>query len=294
MPPFTTQELQSAIAELDQAIVSHEQWYKSLLRILISRVPAEPADLRPAAHQHCRFGQWYGNVSTTLLRDHPAFISLGDAHEKMHVYARTLLQLVSDNKPVTTGQLDQFENALDKMRLEIQSLRHELSEVIQSQDPLTGAQNRAGLLPWLREQQALSQRRGQQCALTMLDLDHFKQVNDQYGHLTGDKDLISTVQCLQTILRPYDRIYRYGGEEFLLCMPGTTPEEAREVAERMCHAVAAQRIQIEGSNKILQVTASLGVAMLDPSRSVEASIEAADTAMYRGKKSGRNCVVTEF
>lgn len=294
MPPYTTQELQSAIAELDQAIFSHEQWYKSLLRILISRVPAEPADLRPAAHQHCRFGQWYGNVSTTLLRDHPAFISLGDAHEKMHVYARTLLQLVSDNKPVTTGQLDQFENALDKRRLEIQSLRHELSEVIQSQDPLTGAQNRAGLLPWLREQQALSQRRGQQCALTMLDLDHFKQVNDQYGHLTGDKVLISTVQCLQAILRPYDRIYRYGGEEFLLCMPGTTPEEAREVAERMCHAVAAQRIQIEGSNKILQVTASLGVAMLDPSRSVEASIEAADTAMYRGKKSGRNCVVTEF
>lgn len=294
MPPFTTQELQSAIAELDQAIFSHEQWYKSLLRILISRVPAEPADLRPDAHQHCRFGQWYGNVSTTLLRDHPAFISLGDAHEKMHVYARTLLQLVSDNKPVTTGQLDQFENALDKMRLEIQSLRHELSEVIQSQDPLTGAQNRASLLPWLREQQALSQRRGQHCALAMLDLDHFKQVNDKHGHLVGDRVLISTVQCLQAILRPYDRIYRYGGEEFLLCMPGTTPEEAREVAERMCHAVAAQRIQIEGSNKILQVTASLGVAMLDPSRSVEASIEAADTAMYRGKKSGRNCVVTEF
>jgi diguanylate cyclase (GGDEF)-like protein len=294
MPSFTMQELQSAIAELDQAIFSHEQWYKSLLRILISRVPAEPADLRPDAHQHCRFGQWYENVSTALLREHPAFVSLGDAHEKMHVYARTLLQLVSDNKLVATSQLDQFENALDKMRLEIQSLRLELSEVIQNQDPLTGAQNRAGLLPWLREQHALSQRRGQHCALTMLDLDHFKRANDEYGHLAGDKVLISTVQCLQTILRPYDRIYRYGGEEFLLCMPGTTPEEAREVAERMCHAVAAQRIQPDGFDNILQVTASLGVAMLDPSRSVEASIESADNAMYRGKKSGRNCVVTEY
>ena len=294
MPSFTMQELQSAIAELDQAIFSHEQWYKSLLRILISRVPAEPADLRPDAHQRCRFGQWYENVSTALLREHPAFVSLGDAHEKMHVYARTLLQLVSDNKPVATSQLDQFENALDKMRLEIQSLRLELSEVIQNQDPLTGAQNRAGLLPWLREQHALSQRRGQHCALTMLDLDHFKRVNDEYGHLAGDKVLISTVQCLQTILRPYDRIYRYGGEEFLLCMPGTTPEEAREVTERMCHAVAAQRIQPDGFDNILQVTASLGVAMLDPSRSVEASIESADNAMYRGKKSGRNCVVTEY
>ncbi len=77
-------------------------------------------------------------------------------------------------------------------------------------------------------------------------------------------------------------------------MPGTTPEEAREVAERMCHAVAAQRIQPNGSDHILQVTASLGVAMLDPSRSVEASIEAADNAMYRGKKFGRNRVVTEY
>ena len=77
-------------------------------------------------------------------------------------------------------------------------------------------------------------------------------------------------------------------------MPGTTPEEAREVTERMCHAVAAQRIQPDGFDNILQVTASLGVAMLDPSRSVEASIESADNAMYRGKKSGRNCVVTEY
>jgi diguanylate cyclase (GGDEF)-like protein len=128
----------------------------------------------------------------------------------------------------------------------------------------------------------------------MLDLDHFKQVNDEHGHLAGDKVLISTVQCLQAILRPYDRIYRYGGEEFLLCMPGTTPEEAREVAERMCHAVAAQRIQPDGTDHILRVTASLGVTMLDPSRSVEDSIESADRAMYEAKKLGRNRVVTEY
>ena len=128
----------------------------------------------------------------------------------------------------------------------------------------------------------------------MLDLDHFKRANDEHGHLAGDKVLISTVQCLQAILRPYDRIYRYGGAEFLLCMPGTTPEEAREVAERMCHAVAAQRIQPDGTDHILRVTASLGVTMLDPSRSVEDSIESADRAMYEAKKLGRNRVVTEY
>ncbi len=205
MPPSTMQELQSAISELDQAIFSHEQWYKSLLRILISRVPANPVDLRPDAHQHCRFGQWYGNVSTVILRDHPAFISLGD----------------SGPRSLQAGQC------------RIRSSR--------------------------RRQGA--------------HLDHAMPAG------------------YSPAIRPDIPLWRRGVPS---CMPGTTPDEAREVAGRMCHAVAAQRIQPDGSNEILQVTASLGLAMLDPSRSVEASIESADKTMYKAKKSGRNRMVTEY
>lgn len=289
----TRQQLQSTIAELDQAIYNHEQWYKSLLRVLISRVPADPADLMPDAHRRCRFGQWYENVPTAFLRQHPAFLSLEHAHQKMHDCARTLLQLVSSGTPIPASSLDLFENSLDKMRLEIHALRHEFTELAQNQDPLTGAQTRLGLLSWLREQHCLVQRGAQTCALALLDLDHFKEINDRYGHAAGDKVLIVTVQCLQALLRPYDKIYRYGGEEFLICMPGTTLDVAVGVAERLRDAIATQRIHSDGSDHYLQVTASFGVAMLDSARSAEESIDHVDKAMYEAKRAGRNCIVAE-
>jgi len=292
--PFTTptrQQLQSTIAELDQAIYNHEQWYKNVLRALISHVPADAADLMPDAHRRCRFGHWYESVPAVFLRQHPAFLSLELAHKNMHDCARNLLELVANGTPIPPTSLDLFENALDKMRLEIHALHHEFTEIAQNLDPLTGALTRAGLLSWLREQHSLVQRGAQTCALTLLDLDHFKQINDRYGHAVGDRVLISTVQCLQTLLRPYEKIYRYGGEEFLICMPGTTLENACGVAERLRDTVAAQRIQSEASDHNLQVTASFGVTILDPSLSVEDSIERADKAMYEAKKTGRNCVV---
>ncbi|WP_461481967.1 diguanylate cyclase [Porticoccus sp.] len=293
-PPFATptrQQLQSTIAELDQAIYNHEQWYKSLLRVLISHVPAETADLLPDAHRRCRFGQWYENVPSAFLRQHPAFLSLQHAHRNMHDCARNLLQLVANGSAIPPSSLDLFENTLDKMRLEIHALRHEFMERVQNQDPLTGALTRIGLLSWLREQHSLVQRGVQTCALVLLDLDHFKDINDRYGHPAGDRVLVSSVQCLQALLRPYDKIYRYGGEEFLICMPSTTLEEARCVAERLRDSIAAQRILCDGSDQMLQVTASFGVTMLDQSLAVEDAIDHVDKAMYEAKTAGRNCVV---
>lgn len=290
---FTNQQLQSVISQLDQALYNHEQWYKNLLRALIAHVPPEAPDLMPDAHRRCRFGQWYESLPVAFLHDHPAFISLGQAHEKMHSSARTLLQRTLDDLPISSSDLDQFNNVLDRMRLEIQALRHEFADRAQNRDPLTGARNRASLLSDLREQHGLVQRGVHSCTLAMLDLDHFKRINDEYGHTAGDAALTSTVQCLQALLRPYDRIYRYGGEEFLLCMPGTTLDEARGMAERMQAAIAAQSIQFDNAGHLLQVTASFGVAALAQSRSVEDSIDRADKAMYEAKTTGRNRVVAE-
>lgn len=293
MPFFTNQQLQSAIAQLDQALYNHEQWYKNLLRVLIAHVPPEAPDLMPDAHRRCRFGQWYESLPAAFLREHPTFASMGQAHEKMHSGARTLLQRVSDKLPISSDDLDKFNNVLDRMRLKVQALQHELADMAQNRDPLTGARNRASLLSDLREQHALAQREVQACALAMLDLDHFKRINDEYGHAAGDAALVSTVQCLQALLRPYDRIYRYGGEEFLLCMPSTTLDQAREVADRMRVAIAAQSIRLDNAGHVLQVTASFGVATLAPSRSVEDSIDRADKALYEAKAAGRNRVAVE-
>jgi diguanylate cyclase len=103
-----------------------------------------------------------------FLSEHPAFIALGEAHEQMHHGAAQLLQRIVDELPVSPEGLDQFNNVLDRMRLEMQSLRHELADTAQNRDPLTGARSRASLLSDLREQHALVRRGVQECALAMI------------------------------------------------------------------------------------------------------------------------------
>src|SRR5574337_784505 len=289
MPYFSIQQLQMAIAEIEQAIYNHEQWYRNLLRALIARLPPDAPDLMPDAHRRCRFGQWYDSDVAGLLRDHPAFIAIAQAHEQMHRSATYLLQRVTDALPVSTNDLDQFNNVLDRLRLELQSLRNELVEATHNRDPLTGARNRTRLLADLREQQALVRRGVQHCALAMIDIDRLKEINARYGHVAGDAVLASTSQCLHTYVRSSDRLYRYGGEEFLLCMPNTTVDAALEIAERLRSAVAAHQIRY-GDGPGLQITASFGIAALDAEHPVEESIDRVDKAMYQAKTAGRNRV----
>jgi len=146
------------------------------------------------------------------------------------------------------------------------------------------------MLSDLREQHALVRRGLQECTLAMIDIDHFKDVNDSYGHAMGDAVLKLIAQCLQADMRSFDRLYRYGGEEFLLCSPQTSVVVAASLAERLRSDVAEQRIQNGAGGQIVQVTASFGVAALDGTRPVEEAIERADEAMYRAKMAGRDRV----
>jgi diguanylate cyclase len=283
-------DLQLAIAQLDQAIYNHDQWYKNVQRVLIARLPPDASDLEPEAHRRCRFGQWYDSNGAALLGDHAAFAALGEAHKQMHAGGARILQRSADELPISVSDLDQFNNLLDRMRLEIESLRSELADTAQNRDPLTGARNRGSLLSDLREQQALVRRDVQACALVMIDLDHFKEINDRYGHAAGDAVLMSTAQCLQAQVRPYDRVYRYGGEEFLVSMPQTDVDAATEAADRLRAAVAAQEVHAGAGGVALQVTASFGVAALEAAPPVEESIDRADKALYQAKSAGRNRV----
>src|ERR1035437_267358 len=142
MEHLSGDELQAAIAQLDQAIYNHEQWYKNVQRVLIARLPPDAADLEPGAHHRCRFGQWYDSDGAALLGDHVAFAALGEAHKQMHGGAARILQRSADQLPISVSDLDQFNNLIDRMRLEIQSLRSELAEAAQNRDPLTGVRNR--------------------------------------------------------------------------------------------------------------------------------------------------------
>lgn len=158
-----------------------------------------------------------------------------------------------------------------------------------SHDLLTGALNRHAMLPLLEGQIQLVQRGRQVCALALIDLDHFKRVNDNHGHLTGDQVLCRVVDTMEATLRPSDKLARYGGEEFLLLMPATTLAEAEVVLERVRAAVALQHWQdlVPG----WPITLSAGITNVHPSDRLDDVLARADTSLYQAKNSGRNrCV----
>lgn len=159
-----------------------------------------------------------------------------------------------------------------------------------SHDALTGLINRREFLRRLDEELARLKRHGGQASLLMLDLDHFKRVNDVHGHAAGDQVLKALADIFKAYLREQDVAGRLGGEEFACLLPQTGLGEALRVAERLRVELEAWSVVV-GESKTLRVTASIGVAACLPADSAECVMARADEALYRAKGSGRNCVV---
>ncbi|ARU32184.1 GGDEF domain-containing protein [Sulfuriferula sp. AH1] len=206
----------------------------------------------------------------------------------MHRLAAKLLQTVASGSMILPLDYDSFVNALERLRLQLFTLKRELEDLLYNLDPLTGANNRIGMLTKLREQQDLVRRHVQSSCIAMMDIDHFKAINDTYGHSIGDTVLAASARNVMEHLRPYDKLFRYGGEEFLLCMQNADVDLGYEVVERVRQGLAANHIDY-GGKKPLQITMSFGIALLDAEVTVEQSIEHADKAMYAAKLAGRNC-----
>lgn len=281
-------ELRQIIAQLDQAIYNHQQWYNALIRTLVCRLPGDENDNNPESFKKCRFGQWYYGPTSEKLRNHLGFTAIGIAHQQMHELVIRLLKAVDMDNTISTLEFDSFANALEHLRLEIFSLKNELETLLYNRDPLTMTTNRVNMLSMLREQQAFVMRKGYPCSVLMIDLDHFKKINDDYGHAVGDKVLSVLAQVIIKNLRTYDKVFRYGGEEFLIYLPQTELPQGFEIAERLRQEISQKAIGID-KQKEVYVTVSIGVTLLDPNSLVETSIDHADKAMYLAKSEGRNC-----
>ncbi|MEQ1516672.1 MAG: GGDEF domain-containing protein, partial [Usitatibacteraceae bacterium] len=158
-------------------------------------------------------------------------------------------------------------------------------------DPLTGAFNRRTFLELAEKEIARTRRARGSLSLIMLDLDHFKQMNDRNGHLAGDEVLKGVVIVVQTCLRKEDLLVRYGGEEFCILLPGVAIDRTVLLAERIRDAVEQAKFAFNG--RTLQVTVSVGVSALSPegTEGVDKLVDRADEALYTAKKAGRNRVV---
>jgi two-component system cell cycle response regulator len=172
------------------------------------------------------------------------------------------------------------------LQLNLLQAREELRERA-SKDLLTMLPNRSAIAHTLENEIARCHRDHRTVGIILLDLDHFKKVNDTLGHFAGDAVLRETALRLRSNMRPYDQVGRYGGEEFLVVLPNCDLEQAGNQAERMRHRLHATSMLVDGSE--LQVSASFGVTISDGSeRSPDVFVRVADEALYRAKANGRN------
>lgn len=162
-------------------------------------------------------------------------------------------------------------------------------ETLNRTDRLTGTANRAHVLERLNVEVARLERMPGDLSVGVLDVDHFKLVNDQYGHLVGDEALRVVARALGASLRQVDLVGRFGGEEFLVIFVGAPPDGVMIAADRCRLAIEQAEIRAQGQR--LHVTASLGVAHFEAGESVENLIRRADEALYRAKHEGRNRIV---
>jgi diguanylate cyclase (GGDEF)-like protein len=156
------------------------------------------------------------------------------------------------------------------------------------QDYLTGAFSRRFIFDQLENQVQLKERHNSSAAIIIFDLDHFKSINDKYGHTSGDAALKATVAVAKSTLRITDQVARFGGEEFMVLLPLTDALSAQRLAERLRQALEAMPIDADG--QAIHLTASFGIAELGHRETVALWVQRADSALYRAKHGGRNRV----
>ncbi len=226
------------------------------------------------------------------LRDIPVIMLTGHGDRELKI--KLLGQGASDyvTKPFDGGELI----ARVKVQLKIKRLQDELKKSntmlkhLSNTDPLTLVYNRRFMTEMLGKELQRADRKGGYLSMVMLDIDHFKPVNDQYGHQNGDQVLVTVAELSRIGLRSYDFVARYGGEEFVLILPETGHKDALKIAERLRDRIQLHPFKNELSG--LKITVSMGVATypVDLITTVADLIRGADEAMYRAKAAGRNRV----
>ncbi len=267
-----------------------------------------------------------GEISTTdlflldfrtgLADDKVLFRMLSELRSRSATrHAGILALLPSDARHAAAMALDLGANDITYGSVDADEIRHRCTILLQAKheadalrrtvetgleaaitDPLTGLFNRRYAMPHLSRLSAESCKTGRQFAIMVLDLDHFKAINDTFGHKAGDEILRQTAQRLQGNLRAVDLLARIGGEEFLVAIPNSDVVHARTAAERLCNLIGGTPFFVGADRQEVNVTMSVGVSLSDGQEATEVEedlgdlVSAADVALYAAKNGGRNKV----
>lgn len=191
------------------------------------------------------------------------------------------------NQRFDEQELNQLESLLSSLLFPLRNaLLYRAAVQSALRDPLTDTGNRIAMEQTLQREVDLARRNLQPLSVLMLDIDHFKRINDQYGHGTGDEVLKAVATTLKVRLRNVDMVFRFGGEEFLVLLSGTCREAAALVGERLRLGILELQYLVQGHP--LDLSISLGCATLLPAESVDSLLRRADNALYVAKREGRN------
>jgi len=285
---LSDEQILEVIELLETADQNHRDWLQRMHMSIICHQPFDADVFTEDAHRCCMFGQWYYNNAPELLKPRAEFIALEPLHQAMHDAARRLAGICSEGQSVTVSDYEDFVDRQRNFSGALLALRDSLREYLYSFDALTGLMTRQPFSLVLESEYARIERTGASSCIVLIDIDLFKSINDNYGHITGDHVLRDVAQFVRNNLRSYDTVCRYGGEEFLIILPNTSTRKAFEIIDRLRKDIAELDMRNE-QGVAFQVTISAGIAPLSDSME-KTSVGMADKALYQAKNSGRNRV----
>ncbi|MFN6240063.1 MAG: diguanylate cyclase [Microcystis sp.] len=231
-------------------------------------------------------------LKSNALYAHIPIIFVTDSEEKediINAFNSGAVDYV--NKPFYSWELlakVKIHLELKKTQEELKNINYQLEKLVRT-DSLTGVNNRREILALGEKELQRCRRYHRYFSLVFIDIDHFKHINDTFGHLLGDKTLITVAGAIKNCLRQVDSFGRFGGEEFVAILPETNLEDAETLARRICQVI--NKLNIEIDRQKVRVTASIGVATFSTQdNNLEEVIERADRAMFAAKNQGRNRV----
>lgn len=282
--PFDPSEV---LRSIDAAIDENAEWLQKWHRAIICGEEPDQQVVSEYAQYLSQFGSWMDLNKGQGLLDQSAFRDLGRIHEDMHQFGRFLALKSAQGNRIPAVEYDAFSEKVQGFNLQARRIREAFRRALSELDPLTGLHNRQVMMAVLERERERAVRTGTGCCIVLADIDHFKSVNDTHGHTAGDFVLRTVAGRFLAKLRPYDEIFRYGGEEFLICLPNADAHAASEIVERLRLSVAELPVTLADGSR-LPLTVSFGLCLVNTAAELKQTIEQADRALYAAKHGGRN------
>jgi len=276
-----------ALRHLEDAASAHAEWLRDWhLYVLGCLEPGMNPETPPPTFD---FIDRFDSLRASVFGKTPEFAEIVKRLKRTRQQAQQVTRSVETDQRLPPANYDTLIRDVHEFNSLVRQLQNDTWNRLANIDPLTGLGNRHAMTRKLTVERERQARNQQPCCVALVDLDNFKDINDTHGHGAGDTVLRSLASLLAASIRPYDEVFRYGGDEFVVCLPNADTRGAWAIVERLRLRVARWSIPVRGEDRV-QLTVSVGVAPLTSERSVEAALDAADQALYAAKRDGRNCV----